>query len=92
MGNPEGFVAILTADLLGQVSGQYQIKRYTTNYVDDMGNLTHLDLEFEEYENSLESGAEEAKGGSVPRMERKATIWDDRERSDSVRGEKIMEP
>ena len=46
MGNPSGFVELVTNDLLGRVLGNFQIKKYTINYVDEEGNLTHTDTEF----------------------------------------------
>merc|ERR1711871_936348 len=39
MGNPEGFIQLVTDDLLGHVKGRFQIRKYTVNYVDDAGNL-----------------------------------------------------
>ena len=46
MGNPQGFIKLLTADLLGTILGRYEICKYTNNYVDDEGNLTHTDTEY----------------------------------------------
>ena len=46
MGNPMGFIELLTADLLGTILGRYEICKYTNNYVDDEGNLTHTDTEY----------------------------------------------
>ena len=46
MGNPIGFVELVTNDLLGRVLGNFQIKKYTINYVDEAGNLTHNDTEY----------------------------------------------
>jgi len=46
MGNPIGFVELVTNDLLGRVLGNFQIKKYTINYVDEAGNLTHTDTEY----------------------------------------------
>lgn len=46
MGNPQGFIELLTADLLGKIRGRYEICKYTNNYVDDEGNLTHTDTEY----------------------------------------------
>lgn len=51
-GNPSGFIDIVTNDLLGRVSHTYEITKYTTNYVDDQGNFTHNDTEFEELRNA----------------------------------------
>ena len=48
MGNPQGFIEIVTNDLLGTVMHNFQIQRYTTNYVDEMGNFTELDTEWDE--------------------------------------------
>ena len=50
MGNPEGFIQLVTDDLLGRVSHRFELKEYTTNYVDDAGKLTHTDTEFQEYQ------------------------------------------
>ena len=43
---PETFVDVMTKDLLGVSEHIFQIKKYTTNYVDKEGNLTHTDTEF----------------------------------------------
>ena len=37
----------MTDDLLGRVSFRFQMKQYSVNYVDDHGNLTHTDTEFD---------------------------------------------
>jgi len=49
MGNPEGFIALVSADLLGQVTGRYEIKRFTVDYVDELGNFLSIDEEYEQY-------------------------------------------
>ena len=49
MGNPTGFIQLITDDLLGRVTHRFQLKQYTCNYVDEQGNLTHTDTEFQEY-------------------------------------------
>jgi len=46
MGNTQGFIELVTDDLLGRVIGRFQISKYTINYVDAEGNLTHTDTEF----------------------------------------------
>ena len=58
MGNPRGFVKLLTDDILGRVRSRFQIRRYTTNYVDVAGNLTHTDTEFIEWERQQEMSNE----------------------------------
>ena len=47
MGNPNGFVTLVCDDILGRVSGRFQITRYTVSYVDAEGNAILPDLEYE---------------------------------------------
>ena len=49
MGNPAGFIQLITDDLLGRVTHRYQLSQYTCNYVDGQGHLTHTDTEFQEW-------------------------------------------
>ena len=49
MDNPTEFVELVRDDLLGHVTHGFKIRRYSTNYVDDNDNLTHTDVEFQEY-------------------------------------------
>ena len=43
---PKSFVEVITNDMLGISKHIFQIKKYTTNYVDKDGNETHTDTEF----------------------------------------------
>ena len=49
MGNPEGFIKLVLDDLLGRVTGRFELRRYTTTYVDAEGNFTHTDTEYAEW-------------------------------------------
>ena len=45
---PDSFVDVLTNDLLGIYKHNFQIKKYTTNYVDRNGKPVHTDTEYHE--------------------------------------------
>jgi len=45
MDNPEGFVKLVTDDLLGNIKGAVQQKPVVLQYVDDEGNVRELDDE-----------------------------------------------
>lgn len=50
MGNPTGFIQLISDDLLGRVTGRWELKKYTSNYVDENGELMYTDLEGGVYE------------------------------------------
>ena len=62
----------MTNDLLGTVTHNFQIQRYTTNYVDEMGNFTELDTEWEELNTNQPEESKE-------RLQRIPTVWDKRD-------------
>jgi hypothetical protein len=60
MNNPEGFLQLLTADVIGQLKHVYQPQRYRVMYADDNGNIVDDDEEFK-----VNQGQEESKEGSA---------------------------
>ena len=85
MGNPQGFIETVTNDLLGNVTHNFQIQRYTTNYVDEMGNFIELDMEWEQlHANETEESKE--------RIQRIPTIWDKRDETVAAKGPGLLQP
>ena len=64
MNNPEGFLQLLTADVIGQLKNVYQPQRYRVMYADDNGNIVDDDEEFK-----VNQGQEESKEGSAQNVQ-----------------------
>ena len=68
MNNPQGFVDLLTADVLGQVKHVYQPQRYKMFFADENGNLIYDDEEFPQ-NNSQEESKEGGPGQNAQWVE-----------------------